>query len=91
MKFAKALEVANLNNHLLGKKYLDGIIDEIIIVPVNTEEQSKFMALYIKTLDAQYSVKGFINSDVEVFAIVDKQKIRTHSIMPIIHISDIKL
>lgn len=77
MNLKEAIELKNKNEHLVGQKYRGGTIDEIIIRPINDEELDIFMKSYIRTLDAEKSLQPFLNSDLHVFAVCEKDKIKS--------------
>ncbi len=80
MNFINAVEIAERNSHLIGMSYNGGIIDEIVIVPTNLIEFQNFKTEYIKTLNPQRSIASYMESDVEIFAIIDKKRIRTENV-----------
>lgn len=77
MNYKEAFELKNKNEHLIGQKYRGGTIDEIIIRPKNDEELDIFMKSYIRTLNAEKSLQPFLNSDLHVFAVCEKDKIKS--------------
>ena len=79
MNLKGALELKSKNEHLVGLKYRGGTIDEIIIRPKNDEELDIFMKSYIRTLNAEKSLQPFLNSDLDVFAVCEKDKISSAS------------
>lgn len=81
MNLKEALELKSKNEHLVGLKYRGGTIDEIIIRPKNDEELEIFIKSYIRTLNAEKSLQPFLNSDLHVFAVCEKDKIRTSSVI----------
>lgn len=81
MKFLDAVEFAKNQSQLIGtttKK--GGTIDDIIIVPSNSEDQEQFMSNYIVTFDAQKCIAPYIKSDVKVIAVIDKKRIRQQGV-----------
>lgn len=80
MNFLEAVKIAEANQHLVGKEWKGATIDEIIIAPTETTLRTEFEKLYVQTLDAQQSIAPFVNSDVEVFAVFDKKRIRTQNL-----------
>ena len=81
MNLKEALELKSKNEHLVGLKYRGGTIDEIIIRPKNDEELEIFIKSYIRTINAEKSLQPFLNSDLHVFAVCEKDKIRTSSVI----------
>lgn len=81
MNFTDAVKIAEANQHLIGKIWKEATIDEIIIAPTDSALCSEFERLYIQSLNAQKSIVPFINSDVEVFVVFDKHRIRTQNLI----------
>ena len=81
MNYTEATELRNNNSHLVGQKYKGGIIEDIVIRPKNEKELDIFLKSYIRTMDGQLSVQPFINSELGVFIVCDKAKIRTSSLI----------
>ena len=79
MNYREASELKIKNEHLIGQKYRGGTIDEIIIRPKNDEELDFFMKSYIRSMNAEKALQPFLNSDLHVFAVCEKDKIRTGS------------
>ncbi len=73
MEFYEAIELAKNNENLIGKPYKGAIIDEIILVPTDFEEETKFERLYRRYLDGKIAIAPFINSDVLVKCVMNKQ------------------
>lgn len=82
MEFIEAVKKADANKHLVGKIYKGAVIDEIIIAPNNEKEFDLFLKSYLHTLDAQASIVPFMSSDVGVYIIFDKNKIRQENLFP---------
>ena len=81
MNIKDATELKNKNLHLIGQKYRGGTIDEIIIRPKNDEELEIFMKLYIRSMNAEKSLLPFLKSDLHVFVVCEKDKIRTSNLI----------
>lgn len=81
MNFIEAMKVADANQHLIGKSWKGATIEEIIIVPTDPIQSEEFSRMYIQTLDAQQSIVPYMNSDVDVFVVCDKQQIRTQKFL----------
>lgn len=81
MNFNEALEIKNNNRHLIGQKYRGGIIDEIIIRPVNENDFEIFMKSYLRTMNSGIALKPFINSELRVDVICDKEKINRNNLI----------
>ncbi|SHH17271.1 hypothetical protein SAMN05444372_11928 [Flavobacterium micromati] len=81
MKIKDATELKNKNLHLIGQKFRGGTIDEIIIRPKSDEELDVFMKSYIRSMNAEKSLLPFFKSDLHVFAVFEKDKIRTSSVI----------
>ena len=80
MNFLKAVETAEKNKNIVGQKYNGGIIDEIIIYPTNPEMCKKFTLQYINSQNAQLSIIPYIETDVEIAVVIDKQRILKENI-----------
>lgn len=80
MNFLKAVKIADANGHLIGKSMNGCFVDEIIIMPTSDEEQGRFQTRYIRCLNPQEAITPFITSDVEVYALFDKRRIRTEGV-----------
>lgn len=80
MRFIDALKIAKANEHLIGTTMKGSSIDEIIIMPTNDEEQRMFQTRYVRTMNPQEAIAPFIASDVEVYALFDKRRIRTENL-----------
>lgn len=75
MNFIEAVKKADVNKHLIGRRYKGAVIDEIIIAPKDCDEYDKFLKSYCASLDAQESVLPFMNSNVDLYIVFDKSKI----------------
>ena len=76
MNFFDAVKVADANKHIIGKKWKDATIDEIIIVPTDSSQRVEYEKLYNMTLNAQESIAPFMSEDVEVMVLCNKNLIR---------------
>ena len=85
MTFKEALELANYNQYIIGKKLNGATIDEIIIHPVNEKQFEEFSKSYTLSLNAQKAVLPYLDFDLSVSVVLDKHRIRTQSVF--IHIS----
>lgn len=81
MKFLEAVELASKKSNLIGTSTDNGgTIDDIIIVPTDRLEQEIFIRNYLISFDAQQSIVPYMNSDVQVLAVIDKKRIREQNI-----------
>ena len=80
MKFIDALKIAKANEHLIGTTMKGSSIDEIIIMPTDKKESEEVQVLFGQTLNPQQSIAPFMGSDVEVYALFDKRRIRTENL-----------
>lgn len=80
MNFKEATELKNKNEHLIGQKYRGGTIEELIIRPTNVREFEAFTKSYLRTMNAELSIQPFLESDLDVDVVCDREKIRTNSI-----------
>ncbi len=94
MDFATATKLKELNKPLIGKKFIDCTIDDIIIYPNHEDAFRQFMSIYADTLDPDKAILLFTNYDLRVGIILDKGRIRTQGILlhnDIININDERL
>jgi hypothetical protein len=89
MNFSKAKKIVEANQHLIGKQWKGAIIDEIIIAPTDSSLRNIFEKMYLQTLNAQQSIKPFINSDVNVIVVYNKKMIDNNGVMFYGSINDI--
>lgn len=75
MEYNKALKVLANNKHLIGKMDKGATIDELILVPTNSNLTESFLKLYLQTLDGNKAIIPFLNVDVDVVAVFDKKRI----------------
>jgi hypothetical protein len=80
MTYNEALEVVNNNQNIIGKRIKGARIDEILIHPLNSKQWEEFSKSYVQSLNAQNSLLPYLGSDLGVSVVLDKQKIRSHSI-----------
>ena len=80
MKFDKATKTLEENNHLIGKKEVHGFIDELIIYPTNPILFERFKESYRLTLDWKKSISPYLNEDVDVLCVINKQEIRVRNL-----------
>jgi hypothetical protein len=83
MKYNEAQKIIQEKSYLIGKKYKGGVIDELVIYPSNEKAKNQFKDVYIKTLNAEIAIAPFKDFDVDVSAIVDKDKIKTSFFMAV--------
>ena len=81
MNLKEATELKNKNEHLIGQKYRSGTIDQIIIQPKNDKELDFFMKSYLRTMNAEKSLKPFLNSDLQVFVLFNKAEMKKNSVI----------
>lgn len=77
MNFYDAVKLAKANEHLVGKVVKGATIDEIIIMPTDEKQQKAYSISFAQNLDAQRAIIPFMASDVEVFALFNKRKMRS--------------
>lgn len=76
MEFLEAVKLARKKSNLIGTSTAKGgTIDDIIIVPTDPHERENFIRNYLTSFDAQQSIIPYINSDVQVLAVIDKERI----------------
>jgi hypothetical protein len=80
MNFKEATELKNKNEHLIGQKYRGATIEELIIRPTNGNEFNAFNKSYLTTMNAELSLKPFLESDLDVDVVCDRAKIRTNNL-----------
>jgi hypothetical protein len=81
MNINDALILKDKSLYLIGKKYKGSIIDEIIIKPKDENESDSFMKSYIRTLNAEKSLEPFINNDLQVCILCEKNNIKKSNII----------
>jgi len=74
MNFKEATELKNKNEHLIGQKYREATIEELIIRPTNGNEFEAFSKSYLRTMNAEFSIQPFLESDLAVDVVCDRQK-----------------
>lgn len=97
MRFNEIEEVIETNNFLIGKTFNGAVIDELICIPVGYEEEYK--KLYLETLDAEQAlallIKSIgvflIDSEYQIYAILDKSRLLTEGIFSYANINEIKI
>ncbi len=73
MKYIEALEVIKNNSHLIGKVNDKGfVINELIMVPKDSNKREQYIWSYITTRDAQKAIKPYEDEDLLVWAIDTK-------------------
>ncbi|MCR5549849.1 MAG: hypothetical protein K6F40_02775 [Bacteroidales bacterium] len=80
MNFVEAVKIADANQHLIGKVWNGATIEDVVVAPTDTLQWSEFERSYISSLNAQEAIIPFMNSDVEVFVVCDRSRIRTQSL-----------
>lgn len=76
MNYNEAIKIKNKNNHLIGFKYRGEMIDEIILCPSNRPDFLKFSKVYMNCLNAEIALKPYINGDIAIIAVMNKERIR---------------
>lgn len=77
MKFIDAIKLAEKNSHLIGKKFKGSRINEIIVYPTNEDAFDAFSKQYIRLDNAQEAIASFMNNDVSVGVVTNKNWIKT--------------
>ncbi len=77
MDFFNAIKLAEANEHLVGKEVNGNVIDEIIIMPTDEREQEHYKQYFVQYMDAQRAIAPFMTSDVDVYALFQKNSIRS--------------
>lgn len=80
MNFIEAIEIAKHKSTLIGSNIGGHILDDILVVPTNPSELKQFQQLFLETLDPYKSIAPFMNTDVKVIGIFNKQLIREQNI-----------
>lgn len=80
MNYIEAVRIAEANQHLIGKVWNGATIEEIIVAPTDTLLWSEFERFYISSFNAQESIVPFMNTDMEVFVVCDRFRIRTQKL-----------
>lgn len=78
MNFNEALELKNKNGHLIGKKDNGATIDELILVPTDSELADIVLKNYLLTLDGNTAVIPN-GADLDVVVVFDKKRIRSQN------------
>ncbi len=97
MRFHEIEGIIESNKSMIGKTFNGATIDELIPIPVGYEEEYK--KLYLETLDAEQalallikSIGAFlIDSEYQIYAILDKSRLLTEGIFSYANINEIKL
>lgn len=88
MKYEEAIKIRAMNEHLIGTMSKNGfMIDEIIIVPSNTESRKKFFARYLSGQAPESVIKFFQKEDMQVWAI-DKKYLHQSNILFFVNITN---
>jgi len=90
MKYKEALEIVNENINLIGKSTNLGLIDEIVIYPTDENLKEEFKKIYVKTGNAYEAINPYINEDVEISAIINKELIIKQKIFFSTNLENIK-
>ena len=90
MNFLKAVEIAEKSKKIVGKQFKGGIIDEIIIRPTDPKMCEGFEKEYICSLNAQTSIVPYMESDVDIAVVIDKERIRKDGCFIYISLYDLK-
>jgi len=80
MTFKDALELANNNKNIIGKKLNGATVDDIIIHPVNEKQFEEFLKSYTLSLNAQKAVLPYLDFDLSVSVVLDKHRISKQSV-----------
>lgn len=80
MNFKEALIEVNTKQNLIGQNYQGAILDEIIIAPSEPYSFEKFKCLYLEGMNAQQAITPFLNEDVMILGIYNKDKIKKNGI-----------
>ncbi len=80
MNFNEATELVNRNLHLIGQQYRGATIEELIIRPINQNEFAAFSNTYLRTFDANLSIQPFLESDLTVDVVCDRDRIRVQNV-----------
>lgn len=75
MKYKDAIKIVNDNINLIGKKTSLGQIDEIVIYPTDENLKEEYKKNYVKTGNADKAIHPYINEDVEISVIINKELI----------------
>ena len=75
MNFKEALALAKKSEKLIGKSFNGSRVDDILIVPTNTEQRNNFIKEYLNSLDAYSAILPYMSCDVTVEALVNRDLI----------------
>ena len=97
MRFHEIEGIIESNKFMIGKTFNGATIDDLIPIPVGYEEEYK--KLYLETLDAEQAlallIKSIgvflIDSEYQIYAILDKSRLLTEGIFSYANINEIKL
>ncbi|OAD45605.1 hypothetical protein [Polaribacter atrinae] len=72
MTYQEAQKLKTNNSHIVGLKFNEEVIEEIIIRPTSFDQFQEFLKIYSDTLDAEESILGFTNEDLIVSVVFNK-------------------
>lgn len=75
MNFKEALALAQKSEKLIGKSFNGSRVDDILIVPTNTEQRNNFIKEYLNSLDAHSAILPYMSCDVTVEALFNRDMI----------------
>lgn len=80
MEYAKANEIINNNQHLIGKTFKGGRIDDLVIHPTDRNSHDEFTRSYIYNRNGAAAIQPFTKEDVDIYAIIDSGRINAHGV-----------
>ena len=70
--------MAQKSEKLIGKTINGAKVDDILIVPTNSEQRDSFIKEYITTMNAKSAILPYMSFDVNVEALFNKDMIFTN-------------
>jgi len=74
MTYKEAKKLKTENSHIIGLKYNEEVIEEIIIHPTSFSEFQEFLKIYSDTMDAEESILDFTEKDLVVSVVFNKEE-----------------
>lgn len=80
MTFLEALSIADAKSNLIGSNLNGELIEDVLIIPTDTDNLKSFINMYMQTANAQQAITPFIQNDLKVVALFKREYLFKHGV-----------
>jgi hypothetical protein len=89
MNFIQAKKLFDMNQQLIGRQIKGATIDELVICPTDKAQYEDFIKRHLTTHKGSEAILPFLNEDLDIFCVLDKQRIKVNSTMLVLRLKKV--